>query len=83
MAKKQKNTKLIHDLPDLIELVNHNTVVIERQIKKLAKSSRRSRILILIGVGYAVYAAIQCRKQEEELYRLSVRVNKLENKEGE
>ena len=45
--------------------------------------SRNVKILCFIAVGYAIYTAIECRKQEEQLYQLSIKVKKLEHNEGE
>ena len=36
-----------------------------------------------MAIGYAIYTGIQCRKQEEQIYQLSVKMNKLEQSEGE
>ena len=82
MAKK-KNIVPINSMQDLVDLVNHNSQVLDRRTKKLVKSARNMKILCFIAVGYAIYAAIECRKQEEQVYQLSVRVNKLEQSEGE
>lgn len=68
---------------DLVDLVNHNSQVLDRRTKKLVKSARNMKILCFIAVGYAIYTAIEYRKQEEQVYQLSVRVNKLEQSEGE
>lgn len=70
-------------MQDLVDLVNHNSQVLDRRTKKLVKSARNMKILCFIAVGYAIYTAIECRKQEEQVYQLSVRVNKLEQSEGE
>ena len=80
MAKK-KNIVPINSMRDLVDLVNHNSQVLDRRTKKLVKSARNMKILCFIAVGYAIYTAI--RKQEEQVYQLSVRVNKLEQSEGE
>lgn len=82
MAKK-KNIVPINSMRDLVDLVNHNSQVLDRRTKKLVKSARNVKILCFIAVGYAIYTAIECRKQEEQVYQLSVRVNKLEQSEGE
>lgn len=82
MAKK-KNIVPINSMRDLVDLVNHNSQVLDRRTKKLVKSARNMKILYFIAVGYAIYTAIEYRKQEEQVYQLSVRVNKLEQSEGE
>lgn len=84
MAKKKKTAEMIiRSLGDVVELVNQNTDIFESQIKKLRKSNRGLKIFNFIVIGCAIYSALESRKRDEELYRLSVRVRKLENKEGE
>ena len=84
MAKRKKFEYVpINSLGDMVELVNDNVEVFDRQLLKLTKRSRGLAALSVAAISYAVYAIVQCRKQDEELYRLSVRVKKLENKEGE
>lgn len=82
MAKK-KNIVPINSMRDLVDLVNHNSQVLDRRTKKLVKSARNMKILYFIAVGYAIYTAIECRKQEEQVYQLSIKVKKLEHNEGE
>ena len=79
MAKK-KNIVPINSMQDQ---VNHNSQVLDRRTKKLVRSARNVKILCFIAVGYAIYTAIECRKQEEQIYQLSVKMNKLEQSEGE
>lgn len=64
-------------------IVNHNTSVFDWRTKKLAKGNRNLKVLCLMAIGYAIYTGIQCRKQEEQIYQLSVKMNKLEQSEGE
>lgn len=82
MAKKRKAVP-ISSLGDLIDLVNHNCDLFDRRTKKLAKGTRNLKVLCFMAIGYAIYTAVECRKQEEQVYQLSVRVNKLEQSEGE
>lgn len=82
MAKKTKSVP-IASMGDLIDLVNHNCDLFDRRTKKLAKSGRKLKVLCVLSIGYAIHTAIKCRKQEEQVYQLSVRVNKLEQSEGE
>lgn len=82
MAKKRKSVP-IASMGDLIDLINHNCELFDRRTKKLAKGNRNLKVLCLMAVGYAIYTGIQCRKQEEQIYQLSVRVKKLEQSEGE
>ena len=79
MAKK-KNIVPINSMGDLVDLINHNSNVLDRRTKKLAKGNRN---LCIMAIGYAIYTGIQCRKQEEQIYQLSVKMNKLEQSEGE
>lgn len=82
MAKKRKSV-LIASIGDLIDLVNHNCELFDRRTRKLAKGNRNLKVLCLMAIGYAIYTGIQCRKQEEQIYQLSVKMNKLEQSEGE
>ena len=81
MAKK--NYMTIKNPADMVHLINHNIEVFEDAILKLAKKNRNACILGTAAIICAVTTAVKCRKQDEELYRLSIRVQKLENKEGE
>ncbi len=51
--------------------------------RKQAKSHRGLKLLALVSVGCAIWSEIERRKQEEQIYQLSVRVKKLERGEGE
>lgn len=82
MAKK-KNIVPINSIGDLVDLINHNSNVLDRRTRKLAKGNRNLKVLCLMAIGYAIYTGIQCRKQEEQIYQLSVKMNKLEQSEGE
>lgn len=82
MAKK-KNIVPINSMGDLVDLINYNSNVLDRRTKKLAKGNRNLKVLCLMAIGYAIYTGIQCRKQEEQIYQLSVKMNKLEQSEGE
>lgn len=82
MAKKRKSVP-IASMGDLIDLVNHNCELFDRRTRKLAKGNRNLKVLCLMAIGYAIYTGIQCRKQEEQIYQLSVKMNKLEQSEGE
>jgi hypothetical protein len=82
MAKK-KNIVPINSMGDLVDLINHNSNVLDRRTRKLAKGNRNLKVLCLMAIGYAIYTGIQFRKQEEQIYQLSVKMNKLEQSEGE
>lgn len=79
----KKNTVSIHSASDVINVINHNTSVFDRRTKKLIRNSRSLKVLCVVAIGYAVYAAVETRKQEESIYQLSVKVTKLERGEGE
>lgn len=49
-----------------------------RQLKKQARSNSVFKALAVIGIGCAIWSEIGRRKQEEEIYQLTVRVKKLE-----
>lgn len=80
---KKKNIVPINSMGDLVDLINHNSNVLDRRTKKLAKGNRNLKVLCIMAIGYAIYTGIQCRKQEEQIYQLSVKMNKLEQSEGE
>ena len=80
---KKKNIVPINSMGDLVDLINHNSNVLDRRTRKLAQGNRNLKVLCLMAIGYAIYTGIQCRKQEEQIYQLSVKMNKLEQSEGE
>lgn len=82
MTRKNRNVT-ITSLEDLVNLVNHNFGTFDRRTRKLAKGNRNLKALCIMAIGYAIYTGIQCRKQENQVYQLSVRVNKLEQHEEE
>lgn len=51
--------------------------------RKQAKGQRGLKMLTLVSIGCAIWSEIERRKQEEQIYQLSVRVKKLERGEGE
>lgn len=73
----------VSTLGDLTELMNHNCRVLERRLSKLSRRSRSITILAVAAFGYAVWSEAQRRKQEEQVYQLSLKVKKLEYSEGE
>lgn len=83
MARKKLETMSISDLKDLLNLVNHNAEVSDRVFRKFMRKNRTAKMLGATAIVCAVYTAVKFYKQEEELYKLSVRVKKLENKEEE
>ena len=82
MVKKGKLVA-VSSLGDLTVLVNHNCRVLEIRLVKLTRRNRSATMLALAAFGYAVWAEMERRKQEEQVYQLSVRVKKLEYGEGE
>jgi len=83
MAKITTRSVSIGSLADLVDLVNHNFSSFDRQIKKLMKSNQSLKILSVVAIGCAIYAAAESGKREEQVYQLSIRVQKLEHGEGE
>lgn len=83
MAKPKRNSMTVATLKDMVELVNNNTEAFDTAIRKLVRKNRTTKLFGVAALVFACYTAYECRKQEEELYKLSIRVKKLENKEGE
>ena len=84
MARNKRIAEMeIRSLGDLVELTNRNVLVFDKRFKKLSKSSRNTKIGCAIMLGCIMRLAIECWKQDERIYNLSVRVRKLENNEGE
>jgi hypothetical protein len=79
---KKKQSVPIRTMGDMVELVNHNCDIFDSSIKKLTRKNRNLKFLCLVAIGCAVHAAIKNQKQEEQIYQLSVRVDKLEHGEG-
>lgn len=82
MGKKGKFVP-VSTLADLTDLLNHNCRVLEKRMAKLTRRSRSIGILAVAAFGYAVWAEMERRKQEEQVYQLSVRVKNLEYDKGE
>lgn len=81
MVKTKKNTMLITSPRELIELINHNTYIFNKKIKKL---SLKTKLTGMAFICCGIYIIVSYRNLEEETYKLSIRVKKLENKtEGE
>lgn len=53
------------------------------QLKKQTRSNRAFKALAIISIGCAIWSENGRRKQEEEIYQLTVQVKKLERSEGE
>ncbi len=77
--KKVEKTLIVRTMGDVVELVNRNVDCFNRQLRKLSKKNRRLTILAVAAIGCAIWSESERRKQEEEVYRLSVRVKKLEH----
>lgn len=73
----------IGTLGDLVAVTNYNFRAFEKRITKLTRKNRTVTILAVIALGGAVLSELERRKQEEQVYQLSVRVKKLECGEGE
>ncbi len=83
MAKPKMKTMTISSLEDMVNLVNINSDIFNTLIRKSLRKGRAAKIFGLAALAGSVYTVMKYRKQEEELYRLSIRLKKLENKEGE
>ncbi len=83
MAKRKRSTMTVATLKDMVELVNNNTEAFDTAIRKLIRKNRTAKLFGVAALAFAIYTTYECQKQEEELYKLSIRVKKLENKEGE
>lgn len=82
MKKKGKFIS-IETLGDLTYLVNHNCRVMDKRINKLCRWNRKLTVLAVAAIWLAVWSELERRKQEEKLYQLSIRVEKLESCKGE
>ena len=82
MGKKGKFVP-VSTLGDLTDLLNHNCRALEKRLTKLARRNRGVAVLAIAAFGYAVWSEMERRKQEEQVYQLSVRVKKLLYGEGE
>ena len=51
--------------------------------RKQVKGQRGLKMLTLVSIGCDIWSEVERRKQEEQIYQLSVRVKKLERGEGE
>lgn len=74
---------VIRNLADVVELVNYNADLLDRQIRCISRNSRRVTVLSGIVAALVIISSYQRQKFDEELYNLRVRVKKLENSEGE
>ena len=66
MGKKGKFVP-VSTLGDLTELLNHNCRVLEKRLVKLTRRNRSATMLALAAFGYAVWAEMERRKQEERM----------------
>ncbi len=49
-----------------------------KKLNKQTKNIGSFKVLAMVGIGIAIWSEVERRKQEEIIYRLSVRVKKLE-----
>ena len=82
MGKRGKFVN-IQTLGDLTALVNHNSQALERRVAKLCRRSRTASIFAVAALWCVVWSEMERRKQEEQIYQLSIKVKKLERSEGE
>lgn len=81
MTKKAKYEIPIKSLGDLTRLVNFNVNVLDKRTRELVKRNKRLNVLGLLAIGCAIYAVLETRKQDEQIYRLSVMLKKQECEE--
>lgn len=81
MARRKKiKTISIRSMADLVELVNNNTYAIDKALLNLSRKNRRMGIIGVFAVVIAASAVSECRRLDDELYRLKIRLDKLEYK---
>lgn len=81
MARRKKiKTISIRSMADLVELVNSNTYAIDKALLNLSRKNRRMGIIGVFAAVIAVSAVSECRRLDDELYRLKIRLDKLEYK---
>lgn len=73
----------IENLDELVGVFNNNCRFIHKHLSKLYHRNRKLTILSMAALGLAVWSEVERRKQEEQVYQLSVRVKKLEQSEEE
>lgn len=78
-----KKVMLVRNLRDLTVLVNRNTEFLTKELNKLQKGSRKFKVLAGLAVVCAAVSEYKRGQMEEELYRLNVRLKKLERREEE
>jgi len=79
----KKKVMLVKNLRDVTALVNCNTETLAKELIKLQKSSRKFKVLAGLAIVCAVVSECKRSRMEEELYRLNVRLKKLERREEE
>lgn len=78
-----KSVMSIGTLGDLTALINHNFQVIDKRMNKLFRKNRSVTIMALTAIGLAIWSETERRKQEEQIYQLSIKVKELEYGKGE
>jgi len=73
----------VRNLRDVVSLVNQNVDIFAKKLCKLQKTNRQLKILAGIALVCAVASELKRSQLEEELYRLNVRLKKLERREEE
>ncbi len=78
-----KKVMLVRNLRDLTTLMNHNMDVFAKGFDKLQKGTRKFKVLAGLAIVCAVVSEYKRGQMEEDLYRLNVRLKKLERREEE
>ena len=73
----------VSTLGDLTALMNHNFQVADKCMSKLFRKNRSVTVLALTAIGLVIWSEVERRKQEEQIYQLSIKVKELEYGKGE
>ena len=78
-----KSVMSVSTLSDLTALMNHNFQVADKRMSKLFRKNRSITVMALTAIGLAIWSEVERRKQEEQVYQLSIKVKELEYGKGE
>lgn len=73
----------VSTLGDLTALMNHNFLVADKRMSKLFRKNRSVTVLALTAIGLVIWSEVERRKQEEQIYQLSIKLKELEYGKGE
>ena len=78
-----KSVMSVSTLGDLTALMNHNFQVADKRMSKLFRKNRSVTVLALTAIGLVIWSEVERRKQEGQIYQLSIKVKELEYGKGE